>query len=99
MSAGDDKETVRCVQVELPNQEHNAVTTSWPGIGVWGWAEEKFKPGGYKRFIDLCEKHSAFGLLTTTIRYPVEVTDPKVHDQIKADGEGAFTDIRVWQSK
>jgi len=88
-SAGDDKETVRCVQVELPNQEHNAVTTSWPGIGCWFWSAEEFKAGGYKRFIDLYEKHSAFGLLTTSIRYPVEVTDPKVHDQIKAAAEYA----------
>ena len=80
---------VRNVQVELPNQEQNAVKTSWPSIGCWFWTEEDFKPEGYKRFIDLHEKHSPFGLLTTSLRYPGELTDPAVHDQIRAASEYA----------
>ena len=79
----------RSLQVELPGQEHNAVKTSWPGIGCWFWTAEEFQPEGYKRFLDLHAKHSAFRLLTTSIRHPVEVTDPKVHDQIKAAAEYA----------
>ncbi|MCX6877885.1 MAG: hypothetical protein NTW21_29340 [Verrucomicrobia bacterium] len=75
---------LRSLSVELPNQEPNAVKTSWPGIGCWFWTAEEFKPDGYKRFLDLHAKHSGFGLLTTSIRHPVEVTDPVVHDQIKA---------------
>jgi hypothetical protein len=84
--AGADlaQDALRSVRVALPNQEHNVIQTSWPGIGLWAWAAEEFKPDGYKRFLDRYERHSGFGLLTTTIRYPVEVTDPKVHDQIKA---------------
>ena len=74
----------RSLQVELTGQEQNAIKTSWPGIGCWFWSAEEFQPEGYKRFLDLHEKHSAFRLLTTSIRHPVEVTDPKVHDQIKA---------------
>ena len=54
-----------------------------PGIGCWFWSEEEFQPDGYKRFLDLHAEHSGFSLLTTSIRYPVEVTDPAVHDQIK----------------
>jgi hypothetical protein len=77
-------EPLRSLQVELPGQELNAVKTSWPAIGCWFWCEEEFRPEGYKRFLDLCAKHSAFRLLTTSIRHPVEVTESKVHDQIKA---------------
>ena len=74
----------RSLQVDLPGQEHNAIKTSWPAIGCWFWTAEEFQPDGYKRFLDLHAKHSPFKLLTTSIRHPVEVTDPKVHDQIKA---------------
>jgi hypothetical protein len=77
-------EVARSVQVKLPNQKHNVIKTSWPGIGCWFWGAEEFQPEGYRRFLDLHEHHSAFRLLTTSIRHPVEVTDPKVHDQIKA---------------
>lgn len=87
--AAESQEPLRSLRVELPNQYHNVIKTSWPGIGCWFWSEEEFKPEGYKRFLDLHEKHSGFGLLTTSIRYPVEVTDPKVHDQIKAAAEYA----------
>ena len=81
--AATDAPPARSVQVELPNQEHNAVKQSWPGIGCWFWTKEEFQPDGYKRFLDLHYKHSAFRLLTTSIRFPVEVTDPKVHEQIR----------------
>jgi hypothetical protein len=57
--------------------------TVWPGIGCWFWSEEDFQPEGYKRFLDLHAERSGFELLTTSIRYPVEVTEPGVHDQIK----------------
>ncbi len=82
--AAENREPLRSLRAGLPNQEHNVIKASWPGIGCWFWSEEEFKPDGFKRFLDLHEKHSGFGLLTTSIRYPVEVTDPKVHDQIKA---------------
>lgn len=74
----------RTLVVELAGQEQNAVRTSWPGIGCWFWGEEEFKPEGYRRFLERAEKHTGFGLLTTSIRHPVEVTDAAVHDQIKA---------------
>ena len=80
---------VRSVVIELPSQSHNLVKTAWPGIGCWFWGAAEFQPEGYKRFLDLHERHSAFRLLTTSIRHPVEVTDPKVHDQIKAAAEYA----------
>jgi hypothetical protein len=76
--------TLRSLRVELPGLEQNVVKKSWPGIGCWFWTAEEFRPDGYKRFLDLHEKYSGFALLTTSIRHPVEVTDPKVHDQIKA---------------
>jgi len=79
----EDAKRVRSFQVELPNQENNVIRQSWPGIGCWFWAKPEFEPEGYKRFVDLQYRHSAFRLLTTSIRFPVEVTDPKVHDQIK----------------
>ncbi len=75
---------LRSLRVELPGQQHNVIKHSWPGIGCWFWTAEEFKPEGYRRFLDLHEQHSDFGLLTTSIRHPVEVTDPKVHDQIRA---------------
>ncbi|NQT85894.1 hypothetical protein HQ560_03970 [bacterium] len=87
--AGSSKTALRSTQVELPNQEHNVIKTSWPAIGCWFWTREEFQPEGYKPFIDLYEKHSPFRLLTTSIRHPVEVTDPNVHDQIKAAAEYA----------
>ena len=76
--------SVRSLQVELPGQENNSIKTSWPGIGTWFWVEAEFRPQGYKRFIDLYEQHSNIRLLATSIRHPVWVTDPEVHDQVKA---------------
>ena len=71
-------------------QENNVIKNSWPEIGCWFWSAEEFGPNGYKRFLDLHEKKSGFKLLTTSVRHPVEVTDPKVHDQIKAAAEYAL---------
>ncbi len=75
---------LRTLSVELPRQDSNIIKTSWPSIGCWFWTSEEFKPDGFKRFVDLYEKHSDFGLLTTSLRYPGELTDKKVHHQIKA---------------
>ena len=74
---------VGSLRVELPGQERNVIKESWPGIGCWFWTTRELAPEGYRDFIDKAEKHSGFGLLTTSIRADVEVTDPKVHDQIK----------------
>jgi hypothetical protein len=92
---GEEKKTsqdaaaYRSLQVELPNQEHNAIKTSWPAVGCWFPLAADFQPDGYKRPLDLYAKHSAFKLLTTSIRCPLWVTDPKVHDQMKAAAEYA----------
>ena len=75
--------SARWLRVPLPGQERNVIKDSWPGIGCWFWTEREFAPEGYRDFVDKAEPYSAFGLLTTSIRAPVEVTDPKVHDQIK----------------
>lgn len=81
---GGDEVQLRSLRVALAGQEQNAMKSSWPGIGCWFWSEEEFRPEGYKRFLDLHADHSGFELLTTSIRYPVEVAEPAVHDQIKA---------------
>ncbi len=67
----------------MPGQEHNAIKTSWPGIGCWFLTARDFEGDGYRRFVDLHEKHSGYELLTTSIRHHVEVTQPAVHDQIQ----------------
>ncbi len=79
----------RAMQVELPNQEENAVKTSWPAIGCWFWQKDEFQPDGYKHFIDLYARHSPFKLFTTSFRWQGELTDPKVHDHVKAAAEYA----------
>lgn len=75
--------SARWLRVPLPGQERNVIKDSWPGIGCWFWTEKEFAPEGYRDFVDKAEQYSAFGLLTTSIRAPVEVTEAKVHDQIK----------------
>ncbi|HUN04798.1 MAG TPA: hypothetical protein PLS00_18275, partial [Niabella sp.] len=80
----DPNAIVRSVRVQLTNQDSNVIKTSWPSIGCWFWFKEEFEGEGYKRFIDLHEKYSPFELLTTSLRYPGDLTDPKVHDRIKA---------------
>lgn len=74
----------RSISVILPNQQNNVVKNSWPSIGCWFWFAAEFEPGGYKQFINLYEKHSSFALLTTSMRFPGELTDPAIHDQIKS---------------
>jgi hypothetical protein len=69
--------------VVLPNQDNNAIKTSWPSIGCWFWTAEEFKPDGYKRFLDLHAVHSPFSLLTTSLRFPGELNEKTVHDQLK----------------
>lgn len=55
-----------------------------PVIGCWFWIEEEFKPGGYRKFIDMVSKYTAYNLLITTMRVPdKEITDKDVHEQIK----------------
>lgn len=75
---------VRSVQVQLGNQDSNVIKTSWPSIGCWFWSKDEFEGEGYKTFIDLHEKHAPFKLLTTSLRYPGDLTDPAVHERIKA---------------
>ena len=81
--AAEGEASLRRFAVELPGQESNVIKESWPGIGCWFWTSRELAPDGYRDFIDKAEKYSAFGLLTTSIRASVEVTDTKVHDQIK----------------
>lgn len=76
-------EIVRSTSVLLANQDSNAIKTSWPSIGCWFWFENEFERDGYKRFIDLHEKYSSFELLTTSLRCPGDLTDPRVYQQIK----------------
>jgi hypothetical protein len=89
VSAAEGRPQVRSLRVELPGQERNVIKESWPGIGCWFWTTRELAPDGYRDFIDKAEKYSAFGLLTTSIRASVEVTNPKVHDQIKLAAEYA----------
>jgi hypothetical protein len=67
------KEQLRSTQVELPGQEHNAIKTSWPGMGTWFWTAKEFERDGYKPFIDLYAKHTNFRLSMTSIRQNVWV--------------------------
>ncbi|MCO5241101.1 MAG: hypothetical protein M9904_13705 [Chitinophagaceae bacterium] len=74
----------RSVQVLLSDQDSNMIKTSWPSIGCWFWQKEEFTGDGYKPFIELHEQYSPFKLLTTSLRYPGDLTDPEVYKQIKA---------------
>lgn len=78
---------VRSLRVPLPGQSANAIRESWPGVGCWFWRTNEFVGEGYRGFLDLAERHSAFRLLTTSIRAPVEVTEVGVHDQLKRAAE------------
>jgi hypothetical protein len=79
-----DRIVERSTQISLSHQDSNIIKTSWPSIGCWFWQKEEFTGDGYKAFIDLHEQYSPFKLLTTSLRYPGELTDPKVYAQIKA---------------
>lgn len=85
----EEKNELRIVEVEPGGQDSNLVKTAWPSIGCWFWSAEEFKPQGFRRFIDLYEKHTSFGLLSTSLRFPGELTDIKMHDQVKAASEYA----------
>jgi hypothetical protein len=55
-----------------------------PVLGCWFWTEQEFQPGGYREFLDTVARHSAYNVLTTSVRVPLkEVTDDDVHAQIK----------------
>lgn len=82
-----ETQNIRYAQVQLPGQENNLVKTAWPSIACWFWMNEEFAPGGYKRFIDLYDKHSNIGLITASLRFPGELTDPTVHQRIKEAAE------------
>lgn len=73
----------RSLQQPLLHQDSNIVKTSWPSIGCWFWYKDEFEKGGYKQSIDLFEKYSPFKMLTASLRYPGDLTEPRVHDQIK----------------
>lgn len=87
-AAGAEK-ALRSMQVELPGQEQNRLKKSMPGIGCWFWVVPDFEPEGYKAFIDSYARHSNLRLISASIRHPRWVTDPAVHDQIKAAAEYA----------
>ena len=81
--AAAQEETARPGALRLPEG-------TIPEVGCWFWTEREFEPGGYREFVDLVAAHAPYRLLTTSIRAPgVEVTDPAVHDQIKAAAEYA----------
>lgn len=72
LSFADDA-PLRALQVDFAGQaEHSS-----PGMACWFWQGDEFQPQGYKKFIDLHREHSSVTLLTTSIRHPVEVTDPR----------------------
>jgi hypothetical protein len=83
LSPNSPAELLRSLRVILPNQDNNIIKNSWPGIGCWFWTEEEFRPEGYKRFLDLYAKHTNLSLITTSLRYPVEITDNEVHSRVK----------------
>lgn len=82
--ATDLNVTTRTTQVHLQNQNNNVIKTSWPSVGCWFWMAKEFEGEGYKRFIDLYEKYTPFKLLTTSLRHRGDLTDPTVHERIKA---------------
>ena len=56
-----------------------------PCLGCWFWHEHDFEEEGYKDFVDLVSQHSPYNFLTASLRVPLrELTDAKVHSQIKA---------------
>lgn len=75
---------MRSLQIPLQRQDSNMIKTSWPSIGCWFWQKEEFTGDGYKRFINLHAQYSPFKLLTTSLRYPGDLTDPEVYKRIKA---------------
>jgi hypothetical protein len=69
----------------VPTTSHRLPENVPPDIGAWFWESlDDFKPGQYKTFVDLVADHSPFRVLTTSQRVPKEVTDPEVHELVKA---------------
>jgi hypothetical protein len=55
-----------------------------PAIGCWFPLDAEFAPGGYRAFLDTVSRHSAYNLLTTSLRVrDREITDAGTHAQIK----------------
>ncbi len=55
-----------------------------PVMATWAWNEVQFEPDGYRHMLDLYRDHSAYNVITTTLRVAKrEITDQEVHDQIK----------------
>ena len=72
-SAGDRLESVR-----LPDGVP-------PVIVAWFWREYDLEPRGFEPYLDMIARHSGANLLATSLRVHLkEVTEPAVHDQIKA---------------
>lgn len=78
---------LRYAEVQLPRQENNMIKTAWPSMACWFWMDKEFSPEGYKQFIDLYEKHSNVGIITASLRFPGELTDPDVYQKIKKAAE------------
>ncbi len=56
--------------------------TARTSVGCWFWSDPEFTGDGIEAFLDACEKHTPFGLITQSIRYPVEITDPAVKERL-----------------
>lgn len=73
-----------------------------PPIACWFWTDVEFNGDGYKPFIEKFAKHSSVGLITASLRYHGELTDPAVRNQISqsaryadAHGLGLVMDLDV----
>ena len=72
---------------QVAGEENVAVP---PALGCWFWSLEEFEPRGYEAFLDMVSRHARFDILTTSLRVPGhEMTEPQVHDQIKAAADYA----------
>jgi hypothetical protein len=75
--------------IAASDSESEAVSTrlpDWvpPEMGVWGVNDQTMQPDGYKPFLDMAGKHSAYGHITTTLRVSHhELTWPETHRPIK----------------
>lgn len=76
-------------RVRLPDQDHNVVTTAWPGLFAYFFVKEHFESDVWRRELESIARHAGAGLLTHSYRHGVEVTDPRVHDLFKATTEHA----------
>lgn len=61
-----------------------------PELGMWALRDEDMSAGGFEAFLDMTGRHSAFGLLTTTLRVSKhELTWQETHTCIKDAAEYA----------